>query len=169
MGSSPNTIPRTGWSAEPGMLHPDEEAALEERLERVRQEKADALKDPGPNWTEWFCYTAAKWYLALAVYLVLLVWEVGYLLPTEGPPSYLVLPIIALTLYGEFLFWRYLWYRPTDHEVERERSRSTHDGRFHPTWLRPVQFGRWTPEAAMIRAGGSVVSSGTGPDPKEFL
>ncbi|HTP53539.1 MAG TPA: hypothetical protein VML94_01050 [Thermoplasmata archaeon] len=163
--STPTTIPRTGWTPEPGLLLPDEEASLEARLERVRQEKADALKDPGPTWKEWFCYTAAKWWLFLGVYVVVLSWEIVLLYPTSNVPLYETLPLIVVTIYLDLLLWRYLWYRPHGEEP----SRSTGERGFRRSLLRPVQYGRWTPEWAEIRAGRMVPSVGGGPDPKEFL
>jgi hypothetical protein len=163
--STPTTISRSGWTPEPGMLLPDEEASLEARLERVRKEKEEALHDPGPTWKEWFCYSAAKWWLFIGGYLVVLSWELAYLYPSYGVPLYETLPLIAVTLYAELLLWRFLWYRPHGDEP----SRSTGDRVFRPSFLRPVQYGRWTPEWADIRAGRRVPSADVGPDPKEFL
>lgn len=164
--SNPTTIPRSGWSPEPGMLLPDEEGALEERLARVREEKRLALADPGPTWTEWFCYHGAKWYLGGA-YLIVFSWEILYLWPPASVSPWVVLPVVGATFYVEYLLWGYLWYVPSGHDTGH--SRSTGDGRFRPTPLRLVRYGRWTPESAQLRAGIPVASPETGPDPKEFL
>jgi hypothetical protein len=42
-------------------------------------------------------------------------------------------------------------------------------GKFRPTWYRPVEYGRWTPEADLVRSGIGIYDRPEGPDPKEFL
>jgi hypothetical protein len=163
-GHSADDLERYGTSPEPTPLLPDEELALEEQLARVREEKRLALLDPGPSWSQWFCFGAAKWYVVLG-YLILLTWEIGYLLAPTNAPVDEVLPVVAVTLYGEFLLYRFLWYRPSSLAV----SRSTRTGGFHRSWLRPVQYGRWTPEGVNARAGRPPIDPSQGPDPREFL
>jgi len=162
---SSEDLKKYGSTGEPTTeLLPDEEADLEARLARVREEKRLALLDPGPSWKEWFYYRASKWYILLG-FIIVLAWEVAYLFPAYGVPYYYVLPLIAATVYLQFLTYRYLWYRP-----KREgTSHSSREGRFRPTWLRPVPWGRWTPEAADARAGRPVILPEQGPDPREFL
>ncbi|MGB6499919.1 MAG: hypothetical protein WBG19_00750 [Thermoplasmata archaeon] len=136
---------------------------IEARLDAVRAEKKAALSDPGPGWSEWFFFHGAKWYIFVA-FLVAYAWEVGYLFPPESAPAYLVGPLLGATVYAEFLTYQYLWYRPSAHP-----SRSVRVGKFRPSVFRPVEYGRWTPETAALRAGHPVVSIEEGPDPREFV
>jgi len=169
VGSAPDTISRTGWTPESGELRPDEEAALEEQVRRVQEEKRLALADPGLSWREWFLFRGAKWYLGLG-YVIVLSWEALYLFPPPDVPGYVVVPpyvvvpLILLTLYGFVVLWQYLWFRPFGHVG----SRSTR-GPTSRNWLRPFAVGRWTPEMDDIRAGRRPVAAAEGPDAKEFL
>ncbi len=137
---------------------PEEETALEERLDLVREEKRLALVHPGPSWREWFLFQGAKWYVGLgcliAIVLVATFWlEAG---------DYLGLGLsVGGVVYAEFLLWRLLWYRPDVYRPTR--------GPFRPGPLRLVAIGRWTPEAAEARTGGPPVSADGGPDLKEFF
>ena len=66
-------------------------------------------------------------------------------------------------IYLELLLYRFLWYRPDPEEGYRATA-------FRPTWLRPVRYGRWTPEAFRAREGKDPFGDvAVGPDPREFL
>jgi len=137
---------------------PEERAALVAQMDRVRQEKLEALREPGPSWRQWFFYDALKWWIGLGFFIVD-IWIVGWWV--EGAPLAAGLLTLIAAIYLEFLAFRYLWYRPKE-TVSRRR------GAFHPTWTRPVEFGRWTPEADLVRAGQSVPGMDEGPSPREF-
>ncbi len=162
MASTDDTLGRLKSAPDPGTITPEEETEVEAQLARVRDEKARALRDPGPSWREWFLYHAAKWYLGLA-FLIVLAWEIGYLLPPSSVTPDVVLPLVVGTVYAMFLAYQILWHRPSagPSRSARHRSRSR--------LLRPVAFGRWTPEAAAARAGLVLPPPETGPDPREFL
>ena len=164
MAPEPQTIPRTGWAPETEELRPDEEVALEAQLERVREEKRLALDDPGPSWREWFLFHGAKWYVALG-FLVVLSWEVLYVFPPTNVSALVVAPVIVVTLYADVVLWQYLWYRPHG----ASPSLSTRHAPFRSRLLTPFVCGRWTPEAAELRAGRPIPSVDGGPDPREFL
>ncbi len=164
MPSTPDTISRAGWTPEPGMVLPDEESAVEAQLVRVRQEKKLALEEPGLSWSEWFYFREARWLVGVGI-LIVFIWEILYLLPPANAPAYEVGPVMAATVYAGFLLWQFLWFRPMGHSP----SRSTRDGRFRPSWTRPVPYGRWTPEAEDHRAGRTVPTPQQGPDLREFL
>lgn len=126
---------------------------------REEEEKRAALLEPGLTWHEWTYYRAIPWWLGIALLTV-----DGWIVVTWfdlGSAVGLVLSLAA-AIYLEFLLYRYLWYRP-DPALKRPR------GPFHPTWFRPVEFGRWTPEADSRRRGGPVPSSSEAPRPEEFL
>jgi hypothetical protein len=134
-------------------------AEIDARLARVREEKLASLEDPGPSWKEWFYFQATKWWIGIGL-IVVDSWIVGYWLEEGSVPA--LVGTLALALYAEFLLTRYLWHRPDD-------ARGLSVGRFHPTWLQPVEFGRWTPEGFRVRAG---LSPQTGEAPargEEFL
>lgn len=138
-----------------------ERQALRERLDRVAAEKRAALLDPGPTWREWVFYEALKWWLTIVLLIVdsllIVQWFIW--------GSYLGLTLsLVLTLYAEFLLYRYLWTRPPPRATRR-------DTRFHRTWYRPVEYGRWTPEAEFARSHGGqrYTSADDGPSPEEFL
>ena len=122
------------------------------------QERRTALEDPGPSWKEWFYHSALKAYVALG-FLIGDAWlATAFFSPFD--PAALGASLLA-AVYLEFLAYRYLWYRP-DPDVERLH------GRFQRTWLRPTQFGRWTPEGERLRAGLTPFPD-AGPDPRDFL
>lgn len=152
----------------PGSLDemtPEQEEALESHLQRVRDEKRLALQDPGPSWRQWFLYKGAKAYVILA-YLILDSWVVAwFLLPFTWLGLAFFVPVLIGSVYLEILLYLYLWYRPSPEVFRRHRLR----GDLHPTWNRPVRFGRWTPEAADVRAGRLLTPSDGGPDASEFL
>ncbi len=129
------------WDSKPAVTTPQEEAELDERLERVAEEKRRALAHPGPSWHDWFYFDAMKWFVGLGC-LIVDAWIAAFWLEVGVPLG--MAPSLAAAVYGEFLLFRVLWYRPE--EVVRGR-------RFQRTWFRPVAFGRWTPEADQIRAG----------------
>jgi len=160
--------PATGIGAAPGdgrELSPEEEQAILEGVERVEAEKRRALLEPGPSWREWFLYDGAKWWLGL-VFLIVDVWVVGswiYGGSFAAPRLVEALLSLAVALYLEVLLYLYLWRRPSDTALSRHRP-------FRRSWRALREFGRWTPEAARIRAGHPPV---VGPDgtvhPDEFL
>ena len=144
-------------------LTPEEEAALNETLDRVQQEKRLALLDPGPSWKEWFFHSHAKLWVGLAFLVV-----DGFIFGTwisDGsyPESHILGAILSLAaaLYVEVLLWQYLWRVPSvDTPIQGSR--------FRPGWTALREFGRWTPEWAEMRRRPIVVTDG-GPDPNEFL
>lgn len=122
-----------------------------------------ALEEPGPSWSEWFYRSFARAWIVL-LYLILdvfLISEFGA--PLDVPALIASLP---LATYGEYLLYQYLWHTPG--------TRRHHRGPegFRPTWLRPVEYGRWTAEAALVKAGQLPAyepDQPAGPDPREFL
>lgn len=139
---------------------PEEEAAIESGLERVEEEKRQALLDPGPPWKIWFLHSGAKWYLGLS-FLILDSWIAAYGLRPLNLP--LLVGGLAAAVYLERLAFYTLWHRPDpDADPGRKRRR----------WLYPVRYGRWTPEADYARTGASgtmpTIGDG-GPEPHEFL
>lgn len=129
------------------------------RLEPIDDEtRQKAIADPGPSWKEWFYTDFLKVWTVLGFLIV-----DGWVLASWFQPLNLVglVPSIVLSLYLELLAYRYLWYRP---KVNRSK------GAFSRDWLHPVPFGRWTPEAARVRAGLEPIPAATaGPDLREFL
>jgi len=126
--------------------------------EQVAAEKTRALQEPGPSWRTWFLQSALRWYYFLGV-LILDVQVAVFWLEVHIAVG-IVVSLVVL-LYLEFLLYRYLWYRP--------RLDAPQYGRFHPTWYRPTEYGRWTPEAELVRAGVRIYRTEEGPSPKEFL
>jgi hypothetical protein len=143
-------------------LTPEEEKAWEAGLERVVEEKRDALRDPGPTWKEWFFYDHAKWWVCLA-FLVIDSW-IGTGWVYNGSLTLVggleTVAALVAAVYLEFLLYRYLWRRPRD--ISRAR--------FRPSWKALTEYGRWTPEATALRkSGGRPVPVDGGPNPQEFL
>jgi hypothetical protein len=134
-----------------------ERAALQEQIDRVEEEKRKAREAPAASWRDWWFYSASKWYILLGFALVD-VW-VGLSWEDAGNGLAAALSIVAL-LYGEFLLYQYLWFRP---QSRRRRAES------RPTWWRPVRYGRWTPEADLARARGPGAVEDEGPDLREFV
>ncbi len=126
--------------------------------DRVAVEKARALREPGPSWRQWMFQSALRAYYVLGILVadvqVVVFWY------EEGSAVGLVVSL-ALALYLEFLLYRYLWYRPPPEALT--------SGKFHPTWIRPAEYGRWTVEADLVRAGISIRRTEEGPNLKEFL
>lgn len=164
MARPSDDLPGIGDRPGQGPLTPEEEADVDARLEAVREEKKRALADPGLPWGEWFYYRASKWYVIL-VYLIVLAWEISLVTAPTDTPVYIVVPIVGATIYGQYLLYLYLWYRPK----VSPRSRAHRPNAVRRWWIRPVPYGRWTPEAAEARAGRAVVVPDGGPDPREFM
>jgi hypothetical protein len=151
-GSAP-----TGPAAPPKAVRPKKKGFSVFDIEG--QEKQAALQEPGPSWHEWFFFSASKMWVGIGL-LILDTWIV--VIFTEAG-NYVALGLsLAAALYADFLLFRFLWYRPDPHTPAAR-------GPFHPTWFRPVQYGRWTPEAERIRMGMPVAAPEGGPDPREFL
>jgi hypothetical protein len=119
-----------------------------------------ALADPGPTWKEWFYHEFTRAWMVLG-FFVLDSWIVASLL--RPPGLYALAPALVGALYLEILAYRYLWTR-----LPAERAGSSGQP-FRRTWLTPVPWGRWTPEAERVRAGLDPYPGRTGPDPREFL
>lgn len=145
----------------PPPTSPEEQAAFEETVERVADEKRRALADPGIDWKTWFFQDNSRWWIGLG-FLVIDVWVAGTFLEAGEP--LLLVPAIVVAVFLEYLLALYLWHRPSETEYERPR------GAARP-WYSPFRYGRWTPEAARVRAGGpGLVTPGEhGADPNEFL
>lgn len=136
-----------------------ERAALRTQLDAVAEEKRRALEHPGPSWHDWWYFSGSKWYVLIG-FLILDTWAGGFWVEA-GYAALAVVSVIAL-LYAEFLLYEYLWHRPK----LPERGRAPP---FRRTWWRPVEVGRWTPEAAgRARSRGSPRDDDT-PDVHEFV
>ncbi len=129
-------------------------------LEPLDKQTRRTLADlPGPTWREWFFYSFLKTWIALGFFVLDAIVIVFWLSPFEPGP---LAASLAVVLYVELLLYRFLWYRP---DLSGPRAA----GKFQPSWLRPVEFGRWTPEAAIARSGQSPYPRPAGPNPREFL
>ncbi len=119
-----------------------------------------ALSHPGLSWHDWFFFDAAKWWVGL-VDLIVDAWIIAYWYDLS---NFLGLGLsLAAALYGEFLLYRFLWYRP----LEDAPAPRSPPGSLRARLLRPVPIGRWTPEAAGYLP---VARSADGtPNPNEFL
>jgi hypothetical protein len=137
---------------------PEGEVAYRERIEQVVEEKRRALEDPGPPWKEWFFHDGAKWWVGLSFFVIDTWFFVGGL---EAGLFALGLLLLVPATYLQLLLWRFLWYRPSIDRPVR--------GDFHRSWLRPVEFGRWTPEGVVVRTQGREALGPRGPNPREFL
>jgi hypothetical protein len=135
-----------------------DELTEQDLKDRVAVEKARALQEPGPSWRTWMLQSALRWYYMLGV----LVADVQIVVTWFELSSVVGMVIsLAVATYLEFLLYRYLWYRPRS-EVRPSRP-------FRRTWLKPAEYGRWTPEADLVQAGVSIYRTEEGPSPKEFL
>jgi hypothetical protein len=151
--AAPDDLAKVGRGKD---LEPDELAVLQNRIDRVQEEKRKALADPGPSWREWFLFSAAKAYVLLG-YLIVDVWIVIGALEVGLP--YVAAALVVVAIYLEILLYKYLWRRP----AETPRG-------FRPTWWwTPARYGRWTPEGEALRSGESPEMIEEGPNPKEFL
>ena len=124
---------------------------------------ARAVAEPGPTWREYLYYEFLKVWILLGFFIVDVFLAVSWLEPLNV--AALVASLVA-AFYLEFLAYRYLWYRP---DLDTLNPRAP----FHRTLTRPVQYGRWTPEADRVRNGlspfGDALLPTTRSDPKEFL
>ncbi|HEY1199293.1 MAG TPA: hypothetical protein VGG32_11440 [Thermoplasmata archaeon] len=126
--------------------------------DRVAIEKARALREPGPSWRTWLFQSALRGYYLLGMFIV----DVQIVVAWYEVSSVVgLVASLAVAIYLEFLLYRYLWYRP------RYDARPIRP--FRRTWLRPTEYGRWTPEADLVRAGVSIYRTEEGPNAKEFL
>lgn len=144
--------PRTGVTRE--------RAALRAQLDAVAEEKQRALEHPGPTWHDWWFYSGSKWYVLIG-FLILDVWVGGFWV--EAGYGALALASVVALLYAEFLLYEYLWHRPALSEGGRRAPA------FRRTWWRPVEFGRWTPEAAARERSGALTRDDDAPDVHEFV
>lgn len=135
------------------------DAPYRAQLDRVAQEKQEALEEPGLSWRDWLYFSAFKWWLVIAL-IAADGWIVGFWI--EVPNGYALAGSLAIAVYLEFLLFQYLWHRPDPEERPPK-------GRFRPNWHRPVEFGRWTPERRLAAAGHPVYDRSHGTDPREFL
>ena len=121
--------------------------------------RAKAVAAEGPSWREWFYFEFLKVWIALAL-LIVDSWIVAGWSDPLNPVG--LAATLAPAIYLEFLLYRYLWYRPNPERAD-ERE-------FRRTIVRPVRFGRWTPEAWRAREGRDAFEGAlVGPDPREFL
>lgn len=119
-----------------------------------------ALEHPGPSWTDWFYSTFLQVWVPLG-FLIVDSWIVAGFFADDLPV--LIVPALIPALVVEYYAWAYLWIRPAG-----DRSYSTRG--FERTWLRPVEYGRWTVEGRRIRAGLPATDEPPrGPDPSEFF
>ncbi|HYK94072.1 MAG TPA: hypothetical protein VEY07_08560 [Thermoplasmata archaeon] len=126
------------------------------------EERQKAIEDPGPSWREWFFFSFAKVWTLLAFFII----DVFVFVTFADPfVVWALVPSMALAIYGEYLLYEFLWFRPPLEKISEWRRE------FHPTWFRPVRFGRWTVEGERVRAGGPLLPPGEEPypDPNEFL
>ena len=123
----------------------------------LRQE----LEEPGSTWTGFLYFELAKVWILLGLF-ILDSWIIVFW--TELPGwEWALLPTLGAALYADFVVYRVLWYRPPDDDVYRFRP-------FQRTWIRPVRWGRWTPEAWRAKAGKDPYGNApVGPDAREFL
>ncbi|HTT35320.1 MAG TPA: hypothetical protein VMH78_05580 [Thermoplasmata archaeon] len=132
------------------------------------EERARALADPGPSWQSWFYFSFAKVWTVLGFFIVDVFLLTYFGAPFDPAGLALSLP---LALYAEILLYQYLWYRPGPPHDDAVAARAP------ARWLRPVPYGRWTPEADRVRAGlpptpgtpATGRADGSTVDPSEFL
>jgi hypothetical protein len=134
-------------------------AARAEQADAWERAKQEALNDPGPTWREWFLYSGSKAWVALGFFIVDIWIALSWLDPFNGLGLGLSL---AAAVYLEFLAYRFLWYHRDPEEPRGPQP-------FRPTWLRPREFGRWTREAALAKAGKLPDGSTRAPRREEFL
>lgn len=154
--STPN--PPEDTSAPPPPLAPQYRAGgYLPKLEGPAREQA--ISEPGPTWGEWLVGPFAKVWLALAFFIadswVFVLWAVPF-------NPYAMAGSIAAALYLEFLCWRYLWFAP-DREDDLKHLP------FRPSWTHLTRFGRWTPQAARVRAGQDPYEAPAAEDMTEFV
>ena len=140
-------------------VDPLQRQILRDQLDRVQEEKRRALADPGPSWSEWFYYDAARWFVGLG-FLIVDAWI--FVACLDAGLAIAIIPSLIAAIYLEFLGYEYLWYVPP---LDGPRRR----GAFRRSWRRPVALGRWTPEGVRARENPSAPSPDQGPQPEEFL
>jgi len=141
-----------------GESHPLESLSTADRIEL---EKDLVRKAPDLPWKEWVYYSGLKPWVGLGL-LIIDGWiAAGWL---EAGNYYGLVPSLVLAVYLELLLYRYLWYRPSARATRAKRK-------FRRSWLRPVAYGRWTPEAVERRAGtsGEPSDSEAGLNPRDIL
>lgn len=121
--------------------------------------REQALRDPGPTWSEWLIGPFAKVWVALGLFIVdswiLVLWVAPF------NPAALVASLVA-AVYLEFLLWRYLWFAP-------DREDDLRNLPFRPRFTQLTRFGRWTPQATRLRAGQDPYESHAVDDMTEFV
>ena len=133
----------------------------QELLDNVEEEKRRAREEPGLSWRDWLYFSGFRWWSVIA-FLVLDSWVAVEWISLG---IYLAIaPSLLLAAYAEFLLYQVLWYRP---ELPLPRRRPGE--RFRPSWVRPVEVGRWTPEKALLDRGAVTGLPPDAIDPNEFL
>ncbi len=125
------------------------------------EERAEALKDPGPSWRTWFFSSFAKVYLGLAFLIVDAVDAAAFLGPPIQPTTALAAAgTLAALVYAQYVAVQYLWHLPSRTETVPATGwrRAVH----------PFPYGRWTEEGARFRRG-ELRPTVEGPNPEEFL
>jgi hypothetical protein len=126
----------------------------------TKEEREQALADPGPTWREFFLYEFAKVWIILGFMIGDVIVMASFFQPLDVPA---IIASAAVLVYLEFVAYQWLWYRPPLDEPR-------YKGPFRRRWNRWVEFGRWTPEADRRRAGlDPYVNHSGGPHPSEFL
>ena len=119
---------------------PGDELADESLEDRVEQEKARALERAGTELAPMVFQRALRAYYVLGILIVDVQVVVGWY---EVGSAVGLVVCLALAVYLEFLLYRYLWSRP-------RADAAPPRGQFRPTWVRPSEYGRWTPEADLV-------------------
>lgn len=127
--------------------------------------RREALAHPGLSWSEWFYRSFVRTWAVLG-FLIGDVFIGAYFGAPLNVPGLVV--GLALALYGEWLLYQYLWHTPPLRHHHRPSTASSR------SWVFPVRYGRWTEEAALVRAGklpvyAEIEDEQSGPDPREFL
>ncbi len=129
--------------------------------DRIELEKDLVRRAPDLPWKEWFFYSGLKAWVGLGLFIID-GWIAGTWL--EAGNYFGLVPSLVGAVYLEFLLYQYLWYRPPVRASWSQR-------RGRRRWVHPVAYGRWTPEAAERRAGGSGKLGGpeSEPNPRDIL
>ncbi len=140
---------------------PEFDTATREKIEAAADEKERARREPGLSWHDWLYFQAFKWWLVIGFVVV-----DGMLVAQwiEINAAWAIAPTLIVAAYLEFLLFMALWYRP-DPETLRRRRRAP----FRPTWYRPTEVGRWTPEATLRQRLPPDSYAPDAVDPEEFL
>lgn len=135
------------------------DAATRAKIDRAAEEKHEALAEPGASWHDWLYFSAFKWWLLIGL-IAVDGWIAGFWI--EIPSGYGLVASLLVAVYLEYLIFQYLWHRP-------EPDARPPKGGFRPSWYRPVEFGRWTPERRLAQQGHPAYDRSDGPDPREFM